>query len=271
METSHIIWDQNPILFDFHFYQLHYYTLLFITGMISGLFIIQHEYSRQNNNVKLFDKLFIYSIIGIVVGARLGHCLLYDFAYYSHHPLEIFLPVRFQPEFEIVGFRGLASHGGAIGLLLAIYLFSRNYKISFLQLLDIFALATPATGMFIRIGNFFNSEIIGKSSDLFWAVIFKRVDNTPRHPAQLYEAMAYLLIFVILIVLRKRKTNLRAGILFSLFLILLFSSRFMFEFIKENQSAFESNLIINMGQILSIPFILIGIILLVWLSRKKNT
>lgn len=242
-----------------------------MVGIISGFLIIKSEFSKQNYDDNSLYKLITYSMFGIILGARLGHCFFYDFTYYSQYPLQILLPVRFVPQFKIIGFKGLASHGGGIGLLLAIFLFSIRNKISILKLLDMFALAAPVTAMFIRIGNFFNSEIIGKSSDVFWAVIFERVDNVPRHPAQLYEAFAYLLIFGVLILIKKQKNYLIPGILFSLSLILLSSARFIIEFVKENQSSFESHLIINMGQILSIPFILLGMVLLVLLSRKRST
>jgi phosphatidylglycerol---prolipoprotein diacylglyceryl transferase len=269
LNTSHFVWNQNPVIFDLNFYQLHYYTLFFVAGIIAASLIIKSEFSKQNYDDSSFEKLFIYSMFGIVLGARLGHCLFYEFSYYSQHLLEIILPVRFTPQFEIIGYKGLASHGGGIGLLLAIFLFSISNKISFLKLLDMFSLAAPVTAIFIRIGNFFNSEIIGKSSDLFCAVIFERVDNVPRHPAQLYEAFAYLLIFVLLILIKKQKKYLVPGIPFSLFIILLFTVRFIIEFVKENQTSFESHLPINMGQILSIPYILLGIVLLIWLSRKR--
>ena len=270
MNTWHFVWKQNPIIFDINFYQLHYYTLLFIAGIFAGFMIIKSEFSKQNFDDNSLYNLLTYSMLGIILGARLGHCLFYDFTYYIQHPLQIVLPVRFAPQFEITGFKGLASHGGGIGLLLAIILFSIRKKISILKLLDMFAIAVPVTAMFIRIGNFFNSEIIGKSSDLFWAVVFERVDNVPRHPAQLYEAFAYILIFGILMAIKKQKKYLVPGILFSLSIILLSSARFLIEFVKENQSSFESHLFINMGQILSIPYILLGAVLIVWLSRKKN-
>jgi prolipoprotein diacylglyceryl transferase len=182
----------------------------------------------------------------------------------------MFLPIRFTPGFEIIGFSGLASHGGAIGILIVIIYFSRKYKIELLKLLDMFAIATPLAGMCIRVGNFFNSEIIGKETDGFYSVIFKRVDNIPRHPAQLYEALAYFCIFIILVIFKRQQISRKPGFILGLFLVLLFSVRFFIEFVKENQAAFEKGLFLNMGQLLSIPFILAGVILLVRVSKKNS-
>lgn len=269
MDTTHFVWNQNPILYDFGSYLLHYYTLFFIAGIGVGIIVARSEYLAQKLDEKIFTKLVLFTFLGIVLGARLGHCIFYDFGYYISHPLQMFLPIRFTPGFEIIGFSGLASHGGAVGVLLVIIYFTRKHKIEFLKLLDIFAYATPLTAMFIRIGNFFNSEIIGRETDGFYGVIFKRVDNIPRHPAQLYEALCYLLIFIVLIITKNRKKDIKPGYLSGLLLILVFSARFLIEFVKENQSAFENGLILNMGQLLSIPFIIAGIVLLVKLGRKK--
>jgi len=152
---------------------------------------------------------------------------------------------------------------------MALFLFSKKYKVNFLGLLDMFAVATPITGMFIRIGNFFNSEIIGTSSDIFWSVTFLRIDNIPRHPAQLYEAFFYFLIFLILFAIKRNIGKLKEGILLGCLLILLFSARFIIEFFKINQSYFEEGLFLNMGQILSIPYIILGFLILIFLHYKK--
>ena len=204
-----------------------------------------------------------------MVGARLGHTLFYEFGYYKNHLFEIILPFRIQNgNFEFTGYQGLASHGGAIGILLAVALYCKKYKQSFLWVIDRLVIVVALSGFFIRLGNLFNSEIIGKPADLPWAFVFERVDFIPRHPAQLYEAFFYLVIFCTLwMVYNKRRQQLKKGFLFGLFLILLFSVRFMIEFLKENQESFENRLLINMGQILSLPFILTGL----YFVFKKST
>lgn len=270
MDTSHFVWSQNPILYDFGSYQLHYYTLFFIFGIAAGMFIVRAEYMAQKLDEKVFLRLVFFSFLGIVFGARLGHCLFYEFGYYIQHPLQMFLPIRFTPGFEIIGFSGLASHGGGLGILLVIFIFSKKYRIDFLKLADMVALATPLAGMCIRIGNFFNSEIIGRQTDGFYAVVFKHVDSLPRHPAQLYEAAACLFIFIILIYFKKQGVYKKPGFLSGIFLILLFSTRFLIEFVKENQSPFENGLLLNMGQLLSIPYIIAGIYLLIRKEVKSN-
>ena len=220
------------------------------------------------------DSLLIYVIVGTVLGARLGHCFFYEASYFLQHPIEILLPIqKIQGTYQFVGFQGLASHGGTIGVLIAILLYCRKYKIKFLWILDRMAVAVPITAAFIRFGNFMNSEIYGKPTNGNWGVVFERDDLIPRHPTQLYEAFSYLLIFGILFFMFKsEKIKQTSGIIFGSFLTLLFLARFVIEFFKENQEAFENNMLINMGQILSIPFILIGLTLIIWKSKaKKNT
>ena len=166
---------------------------------------------------------------------------------------------------------GLASHGAAIGILISIYIYTKKKKESFIALLDKIVILVALGGSFIRLGNLFNSEIIGKPANLPWAFIFTSVDNVPRHPTQLYESLAYLIIFFILISIYKKKSSkLNNGFIFGLFLILLFTFRFFVEFLKENQSPFEAGMILNMGQILSIPFVIIGIVIIFMASRKKK-
>ncbi len=215
------------------------------------------------------DNLLTYIVVGTVVGARLGHVLFYDPAYYFSHPIEIFLPVaEVNGSYTFIGFQGLASHGGALGVLLAIIMYTRKYKTNLWWVLDRVAIATPITGAFIRLGNFIYSEIYGKPTNGNWGVVFQREDLIPRHPTQLYEAVSYLLIFIILYTAYKKAgTKDFRGRLFAIFLILLFLARFIIEFFKENQVSFEDGLTLNMGQILSIPFILIGLILVI-IQRK---
>ena len=194
----------------------------------------------------------------------MGHCLFYDFAYYKDHILEIFIPFQKDASgnWHLTGFTGLASHGGAIGILTSLWLFSRNTKTDFMWITDRLVLVVPIAGAFIRLGNFFNSEMIGNPSELPWAIIFSNIDNIPRHPAQMYEAIAYVIIFIIMWMLYQKNQNPVPGKLFGIFLILLFGARFVIEYVKIDQVDFEAGMLINMGQILSIPFILLGIFLL---------
>lgn len=268
-----IHWNPDPEIINlFHTVPLRYYGLLFATGLVLGYLIVRSMFRKENVPVEKLDQLAIYIFVGTLVGARLGHCLFYDFDYYSHHILEIFLPFKINgSDFQYIGYRGLASHGGAIGILIAILVYCKRAKINLLWILDKVAIATPLSGMFIRLGNFMNSEIIGKPTNSNYGFIFESEDLLPRHPAQLYEAFAYALIFVVLFYLYSYKRQAFAkGFLFGLFLVLLFAARFILEFYKENQEAFEDDLVINMGQILSIPFIIAGIILM-YLKRNPES
>ncbi len=201
-------------------------------------------------------------MIGIVAGARLGHCLLYEPSYYLAHPLEILLPVAFLPDgkMQFTGYQGLASHGGALGLIIALFFYSRKTKHSMLDTIDLIAIVGPLASGFIRLGNLMNSEIIGKPTSKPWGFVFASVDNIPRHPAQLYEAIAYFFIFAFMIVLYKTKrATLRHGFFFGLVLVLLFVVRLVLEFLKEDQVDFEKGMSFNMGQLLSLPYIAVGI------------
>ncbi len=260
-----IEWNVDPeIITLFGTFPIKYYGLLFVTGLILSYKLAQYIYKSEGIPLENLDKLSTYLFIGILVGMRLGHCLFYDFEYFSAHPLEIFLPFKITNEgWHFTGFTGLASHGGSLGAILAILLYSRKYKTSLFGVLDRIAIVTPITAAFIRFGNFMNSEIYGKPTGGDFGVIFMQDDLIPRHPTQLYEAFSYLLILVLLWYLYK-KTNAieKKGRILGVLLSLLFAARFFIEFFKENQVSFEDQMTLNMGQILSIPFILIGIILL---------
>ncbi|MEC3878742.1 prolipoprotein diacylglyceryl transferase [Parapedobacter sp. 10938] len=261
---SAIHWGTSPEIFSIGSFEVRYYTLCFLLAFISSYVLMLRFFKRENKSQELLDQLSIYIFVGTLLGARLGHCLFYEFDYYMAHPLEMILPYTFDANgnFMLTGFHGLASHGGAVGILTGLFLFCRKTKTDFLWLADRLVVVVPLAGAFVRIGNFFNSEIIGLPSDLPWAVVFERFDNVPRHPAQLYEAICYILIFIILWNVFHRKPNLKPGFLFGLFLILLFGARFGMEFLKENQEAFEEGMRFNMGQLLSLPFIAIGVYLL---------
>ncbi len=263
---QHIVWDVKPTIFGIGNFQLRYYSLLFALGFIIGYLIVKRFFKRENIELKELDNLLVYIIVGALVGARLGHCLFYDWAYFSNHILEIFLPVQFSP-FRFTGFQGLASHGGAIGILITLALFIRKSKTikNYLQLLDYIAIPTALAGGFIRLGNLMNSEIYGHQTDLPWGFIFVRNGDTwASHPTQIYEALAYFTIFVVLLVLYNKNWQKKIhGMYIGLFLIMVFTFRFFVEYVKEVHMA------LNMGQILSIPFIIVGIALL-WYSLRKR-
>ncbi len=271
MNNNIINWNIDPeILWITDTFPLKYYGLLFITGILIAFQIEKRIYIKENIPVERLDKLFIYVIIGIILGARLGHCLFYEPSYYFQNPIEILLPIRKIGEsYKFIGFQGLASHGGTIGVLIAIGLYCKKYKINFLWLLDRIAIVGPIVGAFIRLGNFMNSEIYGKPTNGNWGIIFQRDDLIPRHPTQLYEAFSYLLISGILIYIYKKTSKEKNnGLILGMCLVLIFSARFIIEYFKESQVGFEEEMTINMGQILSIPFIIIGLIL-IFISYKK--
>ena len=222
---------------------------------------MQYIYRKEGRSESEVDTLAIYMVIATVVGARLGHVLFYDPVYYFQNPLEI--PMVWQG--------GLASHGGAIGVLLALYLFARKTYVPYLWILDRVTIVASLTGFMIRMGNLMNSEMIGLPTTLPWGFIFTSTDKIPRHPAQLYEAIYCLVLFVFLLTTWYRyRARMQNGFMFGWFLVVLFTLRFVDEFFKTNQEAFEDDLLLNMGQILSIPFVLSGIIILVLNARRKK-
>jgi phosphatidylglycerol:prolipoprotein diacylglycerol transferase len=257
---TYIHWNPDGTIVDLGFYALRWYSVLFALGFVLSYLILRVHFKKAGLGEEKLEKLTVYVVVAAIIGMRLGHCLFYDWDYYSENIAEIFLPVRFEPEFRFVGYQGLASHGGIFAILIALILYVRNYKIRLMWLLDKLALVGPLAGAFIRFGNLMNSEIIGKPADVPWAFVFEQVDRLPRHPGQLYEAIAYLLIFAFLNILapRIRREN---GFLVGLMLLLLFSARFIIEFFKADQSDFEAGMLLNMGQLLSIPFIMLGIVL----------
>jgi prolipoprotein diacylglyceryl transferase len=238
--------------------------------MILGYLVMQKIYKDEGLPQPDLDKLAIYVALGAVIGARLGHIIFYDPVYYLNNPIEI-LPIRIKPTFEFTGFAGLASHGGVAGALFALYLYSRKYKKDILLNLDRLTIAGSLLGGFIRLGNLMNSEIIGTPTEVPWAFVFIQIDEVPRHPAQLYEALFYFAIAAILFLLWKSgKAQSHKGFLFGLGLSLIFVQRFLMEFLKESQVAFEDNLLLNMGQILSLPLIAVGILIMVWSFKKHD-
>lgn len=268
----YINWDIDPLIINTNGFSLGYYNLLFVGGLVLSTWIVKNIFKKEKLANKDFDRLVIYCFVGIVLGARLGHCLFYQPDYYLGHPLEMIFPFSWKSgSFVFTGYRGLASHGGAIGLIIAVLLFSRKTGIHFLTIFDFIAIVAPLGGAFIRLGNLMNSEIIGNPTDLPWAFIFERVDQIPRHPAQLYESIAYLIFFVLVFMIYKKKgKTLKRGFLFGLVLILIFTFRFFIEFLKQEQVDFEKGMALNMGQWLSIPFVLVGIYLVLFHRTRKE-
>ena len=301
-------WNPNQVLLDLHFIQIRYYSLMFVIAFSLGFYITKKIFLAEKKPLEKLDTLVIYVAIATLLGARLGHVFFYDWDYFKVHPLEIILPFRFSPSFEVTGFAGLASHGAAVGIIIAMLLYIRKYpdmKLSWV--LDRIVIAITIGGMFVRFGNFMNSEIVGKVVDKSFPFAVKFLqsgdfsageamqltgENTPqkafeviahnpqfveiynqipyRHPAQLYEAVGYFLLFWLLYYLYW-KTNKKDQpyFIFGVFLIALWTIRFLVEYVKDSQGGIEDTLgVFSTGQWLSIPFILAGVFLL-FFKRKS--
>jgi phosphatidylglycerol---prolipoprotein diacylglyceryl transferase len=356
-----IIWNGNPEIIDLGIFPLRWYGILFALGFLLSQQILYYIFKKEGKPKDDVDVLTIYMVVATIVGARLGHIIFYQPEIFVQDPLSVFLPFQFTPEFEFTGFQGLASHGGAIGILLALYLYARKKKPgqNYLQTLDRIVIVVALTGALIRFGNFFNSEIIGKPTHNNYGVVFAKyitdmakadpyvedvsyektddatnaqgyplinvnvtfitgklkedekadyvqheivrelstndyvqehVDQSekitasiqdgnaviklyaiPRYPAQLLESISCTILFIVLFLIwNKHRQNLKPGFLFGLFLVVCFGLRFLYEYLKVNQEDFERNLPINMGQILSIPLILLGIFLLIRTTKKST-
>jgi phosphatidylglycerol---prolipoprotein diacylglyceryl transferase len=371
MALDYVIWNAPPQLIDLGKFEIRYYSLLFALGFIMGYLILFRIFKKKDLQADLLDRLTVYMVVSTIIGARFGHCLFYEFDYYSRHPLEIILPWHgtLGSDFEFTGFQGLASHGAAIGILIGIYLFARKTKSSYLWTMDMIVLVTALAGCFIRLGNLMNSEIYGNPTKSNYGFVFthdltrllsekykgtiqdigyekaesdmvsdqqgvplkinirfartvkdenkvrhfgalvlpddmsryhfdnnvflppgdslqytverrdKRlvlsalIGGVPRHPSQIYEAASYLLIFLILLFLYYAlEKRLRNGFLFGMFLFLVFIARFFIEYVKQNQESFEDAMSLNMGQLLSIPFVIAGLalIFLKWPKKAGN-
>jgi prolipoprotein diacylglyceryl transferase len=260
---SFIHWDFNPDIFVIFSRPVRWYGLMFAIGFVFGYKMVEKQFKHENENLKWLENLLVYIVVGTVVGARLGHVFFYGWEYYSQHPIEILF----------VWQGGLASHGGTIGVFLALLLFSKKYtKRNVFWIIDRVVIPTAIVAMLIRMGNLFNSEIYGVQTSLPWGFIFERAHETvPKHPTQLYEALAYLLtFFVVNRMYWKSDAKSKTGLISGVFFIMVFTARFFIEFVKEDQEAFEATMSINMGQWLSIPFVIGGIILVILATRKKN-
>lgn len=267
MKDGIINWNVDPEIFTImDTFPLRYYGLFWILGLGLGYLIIKRIYANENIPLENLEQLTMYIIIGALLGARVGHCFFYEPQYYFQNPLEIILPIRKVGEsFEFTGFQGLASHGGVIGAIIGIILYSRKTHTNLLWVLDRVAIGGAVTAAFIRLGNLMNSEIYGKPTNGSWGFVFERDDLIPRHPTQIYEAFAYFLIFgVLVLIYRSKRIENKNGLFIGTLLILLFTARFLIEFFKENQVSFEDSMTLNMGQILSIPYIVLGITIIYW-------
>lgn len=297
------VWNPTEGI-DLGFFQIRYYSLMFVIAFGLGWYIMKKIFEREGESLEKLDSLFIWTVLATLLGARLGHVFFYDWEYYRNHLSEILLPFKFTPSFEFTGFQGLASHGAAIAIIVAMYYFSKKVmKRPMLWVLDRVVIPVASGAIFVRLGNFFNSEIVGHITDLPFGIKFVRDQYSPReaindtgiqpandayhaiasnpkfatlleqvpakHPAQLYEAACYIIVFAVLFFLYW-KTNVREkiGFLFGLFLVLLWTVRFVVEYVKESQGGFESALgLFSTGQWLSIPFILVGLYFM-WNAEK---
>lgn len=260
-------WAPNETIFKIGSFGLHYYSLMFVIAFAVGFYMMKKFYRHEKVSEEYLEPLFIFTIVGTLLGARLGEVFFYNWDYYQNNLAEILLPIKITPDgVEFTGYRGLASHGAAIGIITSLYLYQRKYSYRpLLWVLDRLCITVAFAGIFIRIGNFFNSEIVGLYSNSDFGVVFlNRGEVLPRHPVQLYESFGYLIVFLILRHLywntnRKDQT----GFLFGAFFVLLFGVRFIAEFVKESQGGFETSLgLLSTGQWLSIPLILVGFYLL---------
>ncbi len=262
---NYITWAPNPEIFSFGPIAVRYYGLFFVAGFLLGYHIVDRMFKKENAPEEWLDPLFMYIMVATVLGARLGHVFFYNWEYYAQYPEDILK----------VWEGGLASHGGAIGILIALWIYSKRVtKRPMLWTLDKIVIPVALAGAFIRLGNLMNSEIVGSETSLPWAFIFPKAHGVmnpeaPRHPSQIYEALCYLLTFALLMYMYWRtKASHRPGLIFGVFLIGIFGTRFFIEFIKENQEAFEESMTLNMGQILSIPFVLLAVYL-IYRSLKR--
>jgi prolipoprotein diacylglyceryl transferase len=256
---QHLIWNLDPILLDIGFLKIRWYGLMFASGFVGSFLTMQWIYQREGKNVEELDTLLWYMVIATIVGARLGHTLLYDPAYYLSNPIKILA----------IWEGGLASHGATLGIILALYLYSRKFGDSYFWLLDRVSIPTALAGAFIRVGNFFNSEILGIPTQEAWGVIFARIDPQPRHPVQLYEAFCYLVIYAVSLLLYQKQGD-KPGFVFGCFISMLFAVRFFLEYFKTEQAMYDTGVALTTGQLLSIPFVLVGIVCVIRSLRKPQ-
>lgn len=266
-----IVWNVSPEIVTFGGITLRWYGILFALGLGCAGYFLYKKTKKNGVTQSQFEWLIIYTFIGIFLGARVVHCLFYEPNYYLSHWWEILLPIStINGKITFVGYHGLASHGGAAGLILGIFIYCWQTKQNVWKIMDLFAIALPLAGGFIRLGNLMNSEIVGATTDVPWAVVFTRFDSQPRHPAQLYEAIFYFALFVAMRLVYSKKMNLQGGFFVALAMISLSIFRFTIEFVKEVQMPFESEMTLNMGQWLSLPYLIVGIMILIFTNQKRT-
>ncbi len=265
MDILYILWNPNEIMFRIGSYGVRWYSVCWLVGLLLGYLLMKKLYKEQKIPAEKLDPLFIYIFVSVLIGARLGHCLFYQPEYFLSswdHVVEMFLPIHHMSDgsWRFTGYEGLASHGGVIGMIIAIFIYAYRYKVNVWVVLDNMGICSCITATFIRLGNLMNSEIIGKVTDVPWAFIFEKVDQYPRHPGQLYEALSYALFFFVIYALyRRHPRKVGTGFFVGLCLALVFTARFFIEFTKDIQVDFEAGMPLDMGQLLSLPFIAIGI------------
>ena len=270
-------WAPNEKLFEIGGFGIHIYSLMFIIAFLLGLRLFKKMFIKENVNQKYLEPLFIYMVISTLLGARLGEVFFYNWDYFQNHLIEILIPIKERADgtgYDFIGFRGLASHGATIGILIGIFIFQRlNPFKPLIWILDRLTIPVAIGGFFVRTGNFFNSEIVGKYTGSNFGVVFQnRGEIMPRYPAQMYEAFGYLILFFILRKIYNSRYKDQGGFLLGIFVTGLFSIRFLVEYVKESQGGFEEILpAFSTGQWLSIPFIILGLIILGLSYRKKTT
>lgn len=270
MIINAIHWNVDPVMLHLGVFDLRYYSICFLVAFLLGYLIISWMFKREKVRSDYLDSLLVYIFLAVLVGARLGHCLFYEPDYFltSAHWTEIFWPFHGG---RFTGFQGLASHGAAIGIVTALWLYQRKYNLNAWWFLDRLVIVVALGGAFVRLGNLFNSEIYGVETTLPWGFVFEREGEiVPKHPTQLYESLAYFLIFgVSLLYYVRKKGQFRTGSLFGWWLVALFGARLLIEFVKNDQVDFEAGMTFNMGQLLSIPFIVGGLVI-AYLARKEK-
>ena len=266
---AYIDWQPSLEVFSIGAFSVRWYSMMWVIGLLAAYIIVHKLYRQQQIPEEKFEPLFIYCFLGTLIGARLGHCIFYEPGYYLTSKIgfmEMFLPMHYTGAgWKFTGYEGLASHGGTIGLFIGLWLYARKHGVGLWTVIDNVAIATPLTCCCIRLGNLMNSEIIGNVTDVPWAFIFHTNEAmvngvlTPRHPAQLYEAIAYLIIFFIgLYIYKKRSDLVGTSFYFGYCVFTIFFFRFFVEFLKKEQVAFEQGMPLDMGQLLSIPFVCIA-------------
>lgn len=283
MIYNKIKWEPSETIFKIGDFGIHYYSLMFVLAFTIGYYLMKRMFNKEKISEEFIEPLLVYVVFSTLIGARLGEVFFYNWDYYSNHLIEILLPIREKENggflfgllnnYEFIGFRGLASHGASIGIILGLYIYQRKYNYKpLLWLLDRLSIPVSLGAFLVRIGNFFNSEIVGKYTGNNFGVIFiNRGETLPRHPTQLYESFGYLILFLILNYFYKNREN-NNGYLFGIFLSTMFTIRFIVEFLKESQGGFESKLtLFSTGQWLSIPMILSGLFIIIYSFKKLKS